>query len=112
MTGWRLGWVVAPPAQMHKLGKLMEYNSSCAPGFVQKTGLVAVNQSDALRQETVARFQASRDYLYQRLGSLAEVEVPLSQSAMYLFFRVRGLNDNLTFCKALVAEAGARQRIR
>ncbi|CAJ0994205.1 pyridoxal phosphate-dependent aminotransferase [Sodalis praecaptivus] len=106
MTGWRLGWVVAPPALMHELGKLIEYNSSCAPGFVQKAGLVAVNQGEALRQETVARFQTSRDYLYQRLGSLAEVEVPLPQGAMYLFFRVHGLNDSLTFCKALVAEAG------
>lgn len=108
MTGWRLGWVVAPPALMHELGKLIEYNSSCAPGFVQKAGLVAVNQGEALRQKTVARFQASRDYLYQRLGSLADVEVPLPQGAMYLFFRVHGLNDSLTFCKALVAEAGVR----
>ncbi|MBT9431182.1 pyridoxal phosphate-dependent aminotransferase [Candidatus Sodalis endolongispinus] len=106
MTGWRLGWVVAPPALMYELGKLIEYNSSCAPGFVQKAGLVAVNQGEAVRQETVARFQASRDYLYQRLGTLADIEVPLPAGAMYLFFRVRGLDDSLAFCKALVAEAG------
>ncbi|MGL9774872.1 MAG: hypothetical protein ACR5LG_15385 [Sodalis sp. (in: enterobacteria)] len=71
---------------------------------MQKAGLVAVNQGEAVRQETVACFQASRDYLYQRLGTLPYIEVPLPADAMYLFFRVRGLDDSLAFCKALAAK--------
>ena len=36
MTGWRLGWIVAPDELMDDIGKLIEYNTSCAPVFVQR----------------------------------------------------------------------------
>ena len=42
MTGWRLGWIVAPDALMPDLGKLIEYNTSCSPVFVQRAGVVAI----------------------------------------------------------------------
>ena len=38
MTGWRLGWMVVPRELMDDLGKLVEYNTSCAPSFVQQAG--------------------------------------------------------------------------
>ena len=41
MTGWRLGWLTLPPSQMDAIGKLLEFNSSCAPVFVQRGGLAA-----------------------------------------------------------------------
>ncbi len=106
MTGWRLGWLVAPAALMHDMGKLIEYNSSCAPGFIQKAGLTAVSRGESVLQETVARFRASRDFLYGKLRELPGIEAPLPEGAMYLFFRVDGLKDSLALCKALVADAG------
>ncbi|WP_255556745.1 pyridoxal phosphate-dependent aminotransferase [Sodalis sp. dw_96] len=106
MTGWRLGWIVAPDALMHDLGKLIEYNSSCAPGFIQKAGVAAVNQGENVLRDTVTRFQASRDFLYGKLRELPGIETPLPEGAMYLFFRMDGLKDSLALCKALVAEAG------
>lgn len=106
MTGWRLGWMVVPPALLQDLGKLIEYNSSCAPAFVQKAGVVAVSQGEAVLRDTLSRFQTSRDFLYQRLSTIPEIEVPLPSGAMYLFFKVAGLRDSLTLCKALVADAG------
>ena len=39
MTGWRLGWMVAPAALIEAMGKLIEFNTSCAPVFVQRSGL-------------------------------------------------------------------------
>lgn len=106
MTGWRLGWLVVPAALMHDLGKLIEYNSSCAPAFVQKAGVAAVSLGEDVLRDTVSRFQRSRDFLYQRLSELPQIEAPLPEGAMYLFFRVAGLRDSLALCKALVAEAG------
>jgi aspartate/methionine/tyrosine aminotransferase len=41
MTGWRLGWLVVPPGLSADLGKLIEYNTSCAPVFVQRAGISA-----------------------------------------------------------------------
>jgi len=44
MTGWRLGWIVAPSALLPDLGKLIEYNTSCSPVFVQRAGVVAIER--------------------------------------------------------------------
>ena len=38
MTGWRLGWLVAPAALEVRIGQLTEFNTSCSPGFVQEAG--------------------------------------------------------------------------
>ncbi len=42
MTGWRLGWIVAPPGLAADLAKLIEFNTSCAPVFVQRAALAAL----------------------------------------------------------------------
>lgn len=46
MTGWRLGWLIAPASVMGDLSKLVEYNTSCAPGFVQAAGEVALRDGE------------------------------------------------------------------
>jgi aspartate/methionine/tyrosine aminotransferase len=106
MTGWRLGWIVAPEPLMVDLGKLIEYNTSCAPGFVQRAGIVAVERGDEIITRTVARYQAARDFLYERLNALPGVVSPKPKGAMYLFFRIEGTQDSLALCKRLVREAG------
>jgi aspartate/methionine/tyrosine aminotransferase len=110
MTGWRLGWMQIPRALMTGLGKLIEYNTSCAPGFVQRAGVVAVEHGDAIVQRTVARYRSARDLLFARLSSPglrnAGVLAPQPDAAMYLFFRIEGEQDSLALCKRLVAEAG------
>jgi len=44
MTGWRLGWLAVPAGLVSDLGKLIEYNTSCAPVFVQRAGVAALKQ--------------------------------------------------------------------
>lgn len=106
MTGWRLGWIVAPQPLMADLGKLIEFNTSCAPGFVQRAGIVAIERGEEITRNTVARYQAARDFLYERLNALPGVASPKPKGAMYLFFRIDGAQDTLTLCKQLVVEAG------
>ncbi len=106
MTGWRLGWVTAPPPLVEALATLVEYNTSCAPGFVQRAGLKAVTEGEPVVARTVARFRAARDFLHQHLNALPGVSAPLPSGAMYTFFRVQGLIDSLGLCKRLVAEHG------
>lgn len=106
MTGWRLGWMVAPRALMDDLGKLVEYNTSCAPSFVQQAGIVALEQGEATTQALVADLRASRDHLAAALAPLPGVDVKAPPGAMYLFFRLAGAQHSLELCKALVREAG------
>ncbi len=107
MTGWRLGWLVAPKSFIAQIGKVIEFNTSCAPAFVQQAGIVAVRDGEALVRQTVARLRASRDRLVGALAPLPGVEVAPPPGAMYLFFRIAGRSDDsLAFAKRLVADAG------
>jgi aspartate/methionine/tyrosine aminotransferase len=106
MTGWRLGWAVVPAALEADLAKLIEYNTSCAPVFVQRAGIAAVTQGEPVIAHTLERFRKARDFLVGELQAIPGVEVALPSGAMYAFFRVRGMTDSLAFCKRLVAEHG------
>ena len=106
MTGWRLGWIVAPRALMSGIGTLIEYNTSCAPGFIQRAGIVAIEQGDAVIARTQERYHKARDFLSARMQEIPGIEAPLPAGAMYTFFRLQGVTDSLAFCKRLVAETG------
>ena len=105
MTGWRLGWIVAPPALMPDLGKLIEYNTSCSPVFVQRAGVVAIKDGEPTVAHTLHRYRLARSYLVDALGTLPGVQAALPAGAMYVFFRVAGAGNSLEFCKQLVREA-------
>jgi aspartate/methionine/tyrosine aminotransferase len=107
MTGWRLGWIVAPRILIEQLGKVIEFNTSCAPPFVQRAGLAAVKNGESSVRQTVARLHSSRDLLVSALAALPGVEVAPPPGAMYLFFRIAGRSDDsVALAKQLVAEAG------
>ena len=106
MTGFRLGWVVAPAALMADIGKLIEFNTSCSPAFVQHAGVAAITQGETSVAATRARFRHARDRLIADLQGIPGVLAATPQGAMYALFRVTGVDDSLAFCKRLVAEAG------
>jgi aspartate/methionine/tyrosine aminotransferase len=106
MTGWRLGWLVVPPSLVADLGKLIEYNTSCTPIFVQRAGITAVTQGEPVIEHTLERFRRARDFLVAGLRELPEVEVAVPDGAMYVFLRVKRMTDSLAFCKRLVREQG------
>ncbi len=106
MTGWRLGWAVVPAQLETDLGKLLEYNTSCAPVFVQRAGIAAVTQGEPVIAHTLERFRRARDFLVAALREIPGVDVAIPSGTMYAFFRVRGMSDSLAFCKELVAKHG------
>lgn len=106
MTGWRLGWLVAPKELFADLGKVIEFNTSCVPGFVQSAGIVALTQGEphvrALRQELTT----NRDKVLAHLTAMEGVDAPSPAGGMYAFFRIRGHADSLALARRLMAEAG------
>ncbi len=69
MTGFRLGWIVAPKGLAEDLPKLIEYNTSCAPPFVQRAGIVAIQRGEPVIEHTTARLRKARDYLIEQLNA-------------------------------------------
>ena len=106
MPGWRLGWLVVPAELTADLGKLIEYNTSCAPVFVQRAGIAALNEGEPVIARTVARFRKARDFLVRELDSIDGVTAASPSGTMYAFFKVQGMTDSLEFCKRLARDAG------
>ena len=106
MTGWRLGWLVLPPAAMDAAGKLLEFNTSCAPVFAQRGGLAALAMADSFVPGLVVRMQACRDRLLTGLQAMPRISVASPPGGMYAFFRVEGEDDSLALAKRLVADHG------
>jgi len=106
MTGWRLGWMVAPADFIAEMGKLIEFNTSCAPVFVQRAGIVALAHAGDFVPGLVQRMKHCRDTLIPQLAALPRVSVANPLGGMYAFFRVEGQDDSLAFAKHLVANAG------
>jgi aspartate/methionine/tyrosine aminotransferase len=105
MTGWRLGFLVAPDTLMPEIGKLIEYNTSCSPVFVQRAGLAALTDGEAVAIATRERLRHARDRLVDRLSRLPGIDVASPAGAMYAFFRIDGVTDSMAFCRRLVRDA-------
>jgi len=106
MTGWRLGWMVMPPAMTQQVGKLLEFNTSCAPVFVQRAAIVALERTDEVTPRVVAHMRLCRDTLVPLLQALPGVALTPARGGMYAFFRLPGSGDSLETAKRLVREAG------
>ena len=106
MTGWRMGWLVMPAAMTHPMGKLIEFNTSCASVFTQRAALAAVQRTDEVTPRVVAHLKQCRDTLVPRLQALPRVELAMPAGGMYAFFKLDGFGDSLALAKRLVAEAG------
>ncbi len=106
MTGWRLGWLVVPERLTAAVAKLIEFNTSCAPVFVQHGGLAALAHADSFVPALAERMKACRDTLVPQLMALPGVQLASPRGGMYAFFRIEGQDDSLALAKRLVTEAG------
>ena len=106
MTGWRLGWLVMPQSLTHQMGKLVEFNTSCASVFTQRAGVVALQRTAEVTPRVVAHLKHCRDALVPLLKAIDGVEVEAAKGGMYAFFKLDGFDDSLDVAKRLVAEAG------
>ena len=106
MTGWRLGWLVMPPEMTQHMGKLIEFNTSCASVFVQRAGLVALKRADEVTPRVVSHLRLCRHTLADALSGVDPIEFDLPDGGMYLFLRLPEGMDDFQIAKRLVQEAG------
>jgi aspartate/methionine/tyrosine aminotransferase len=106
MTGWRLGWLVVPATLVDALGKLIEFNTSCASVFTQRAALAALAHRDEITPRIVAHLKTCRDTLVPLLADIPGVQVAVPRGGMYAFFKLPGFDDSVAVAKRLVTEAG------
>ncbi|HEY8617035.1 pyridoxal phosphate-dependent aminotransferase [Phenylobacterium sp.] len=105
MTGWRLGWMVMPPALVDAVGVLLEYNTSCAPDFVQAAAVTALEKGEAHVAELRDELIRAKDQVLEGLRRIPGVDAPEPDGGMYAFFRIAGCTDSVQLAKDLIAEA-------
>ena len=106
MTGWRLGWLVLPTGNLDAMGKLIEFNSSCAPVFVQRGGLAALAEAERSVPALIERLRTCRDTLCPALAKLPGVELAVPQGGLYAFLKTPDAGDSLAYAKHLVTAHG------
>jgi aspartate/methionine/tyrosine aminotransferase len=94
MTGWRLGWIVAPAAFEAKLGQLTEFNTSCTAGFVQEAGIAALRDGENEIISLLEKIQIGFELTAEQLSTFSRIEFIEPDGAFYCFFRVDGLTDS------------------
>ena len=102
MTGWRCGWVVAPPSLGQVWDNLLQYGTTGATTFVQYAAITAIDQGDALIEESARVLAARRDLIHGALAQLPNVRSAAPAGAFYLFFSVEGLTDSRRFALELL----------
>jgi aspartate/methionine/tyrosine aminotransferase len=109
MTGWRLGYAVAPKALAAKLDQLMINSSSCAAGFTQMAAIEALSapESEHAVHRMVKVFERRRDLVVDGLNAIPGVRCAKPQGSFYAFPNIHGTGfDERDLADRLLTEAG------
>lgn len=96
MTGWRLGYAVAPKWIIEKMNVMQSHSVSHPTSFVQYAGLEALKSDESFIKQMVAEFKARRDMIMRRLDDLGIRYAP-PKGAFYIFMNVG--KDGDKFCE-------------
>jgi aspartate/methionine/tyrosine aminotransferase len=106
MTGWRIGWLEAPPALGPIIENAVQYTTSGVPVFTQRAAIAAIEGGEAFFADQLIRMKRSRDILCDGLAATGRVRFAQPDAAFYLFCAIDGETDTRTLAKRLVDEAG------
>ncbi|WP_036283574.1 aminotransferase class I/II-fold pyridoxal phosphate-dependent enzyme [Methylocystis sp. ATCC 49242] len=106
MTGWRLGWLIAPPELMRPLERLQQSLAICAPTLSQRAALAAFDATGEL-EENRAAYAKNRALLMERLPAMGLDRFAPPDGAFYIYADVsRFTRESMDFCRRMLAEAG------
>jgi aspartate/methionine/tyrosine aminotransferase len=108
MTGWRLGWMVAPESYVASIDRLSQNLYLAPPTTAQYAGLAAFEpETLAILDRRAREFKARRDYLLPELRRLG-FDIPVTpQGAFYIYAGCAKLTrDSFAFARDLLEQAG------
>ena len=106
MTGFRVGWLEAPPALGPVIENLVQFTTSGVPVFTQRAAIAALTEGEAFLAAQIERCRRSRDILCEGLTATGRVRFFEPEAAFYLFFEVDGFPDSRALALRLIDEAG------
>ncbi|NMX70456.1 aminotransferase class I/II-fold pyridoxal phosphate-dependent enzyme [Pseudomonas sp. WS 5111] len=89
MTGWRVGWVVAPTALVGHLDNLLLCMLYGLPGFIQEAAIKALELDDEVVSDARTVYRRRRDLVVAGLGDIADLDCRVPQAGMFMLVDVR-----------------------
>ncbi|AOO81086.1 pyridoxal phosphate-dependent aminotransferase [Bosea vaviloviae] len=105
MTGWRVGWIEAPPALGQVIENLIQYSTSGSPVFVQRAAIAALEEGEPFVAQQIARAAEGRKIISEGLLATNRVSLAAPDGAFYQFFSVDGRSDSRALAIELVDKA-------
>jgi aspartate aminotransferase len=115
MTGWRMGWAVAPAPVVKAMDAIQSQETSCPSSVSQAALIAALDGPQECVAQMRAEFAVRRELTCGLLQQMPGVKLPVPDGAFYAFFDVsayygksfnnKPVTDSLSFCDALLEQA-------
>ncbi|PYE85786.1 pyridoxal phosphate-dependent aminotransferase [Pseudoroseicyclus aestuarii] len=106
MTGWRVGWMVVPEAQVRMVERLAQNLFICPPHASQRLALHAMDCPEEL-EANAATYARNRDLMVAGLARAGLPRIAPPDGAFYIYADVSAYTeDSLAFAQEMLREAG------
>jgi aspartate aminotransferase len=115
MTGWRMGWAIAPAPVIKAMDTIQSQETSCPSSVSQAALVAALNGPQECVAEMRKEFANRRELTVGLLKAIPGLKLPVPEGAFYAFFDVsayfgktfgdKAVTDSISFCNALVEQA-------
>lgn len=111
MTGWRIGWTIAPEPLSKAIGNLQSQETSNPCSISQHAAVAALTGPQECVAQMRAAFERRRNLVAGRLAAMPGVRIPEIGGAFYAFFDIReplgrlkssGISTSMRWCEALL----------
>jgi aspartate/methionine/tyrosine aminotransferase len=107
MTGWRLGYAVAPPEIVEQLELLAINTYTCVAEFTQYAAIEALRDTSGSTPKMVKQFAARREQFVHELNQVAGFRCPHPDGAFYAWVNITGTGMTAEeVCRITLEEAG------
>ncbi|MFN3325053.1 MAG: pyridoxal phosphate-dependent aminotransferase [Bryobacteraceae bacterium] len=110
MTGWRIGFGLAPAPVINAIGKLQSHSTSNPTSIAQKAAVEALRGPQDSVGVMLAEYRKRRDYVIERLRAMSGVKTSVPRGAFYAYPDVsvafgKGIQGPLQFAEKLLEQA-------
>ena len=107
MTGWRLGYMIAPVALADRLELLITHATGCTATFTQYAGIEALTGPQDFVEKMVGEYQDRRNRMLELVNAVPGIHAQKPQGAFYLFPNIKATGlPSKEIAARLIDEAG------
>ncbi len=103
MSGWRMGWIVAPPTLIHHVGNFSAMSLFGSPQFIQDAAAFALNNDEYYVREMCAEYKKRRDFVCEQFSNMPGIRYHRPAAGMFVMLDVTEINpDDTAFARDLL----------